>query len=800
MLNGLNIQITVNAPNVQQTTSTVAAGLNQVTQAAKQTTTQVKEMRGEFVQVAGAFTSLAIGRQILGVLGAFAEKADAVTTGMAKIRSVTQLQDAEEKSLKNTILSVSEATGTSFATVAEASKNLLAQSLNPAQVEAVLGPLFKLSKVGDLGVESATGLVVALGNMGVVGKQITPAFDVMLNLSNKSSLNVKDFVEVLTKAGPVAANLGIDFKDLAQTAALLRRGFSSGAEEGTSLVNALTAMTNPKKLKALGDVFNVGLINKATGQMKPLMQIWQEVANAVGNTAVDQGKLTQIFGSRTGARVFATAIGSFNRGMQFGDSMKIGPELFASLNKEANNAGGNLEHSFSERMMTMGESVNQLKAALDNLLGVLGAGLAGTLTTLVSGLTNVVVSIREWLSANPALASTLGTVVGLIAQFAAGFAVFMTFFGAIKLVGFGIAFMRAGMMGLTTTLSALPAAAAEARVAFGIMRLGLTSVAGAAGMARVVFGTLWKSLLGPFGLILLLFDVLPMIGKWLGIGASGVDKTASTAQSMKLSADALNSTAYALKDAASELDLFGQRLKDTIAMYSGAFMKKPMVIDPTQVKVGMQVAQAFEKRTGTPIEESLPLIAALTEEVKQARLAASSGGKFVIPAVTTERALEAQRILGGMAAIMGPEFAKQHKFFEDTTHNRETGASFPNIIHAATTRQMDSGVDVLTAAFGDSINEGISDQNAADIFRQKGINVPAPSPISQPSSSRSRTDMSHGRENVRAAPTGNLNVDAAVFKNAQFSAPVRVQIGNEADITGAIQSAQDHSAAHGFGN
>lgn len=798
MLNGLNIQITVNAPNVEQTTSTVVRGLKQVEEAAKDTTKSTKEMRGEFVQVAGAFTSLAIGKQILGVLGAFAEKADAVTTGMAKIRSVTILQDAEEKSLKNTILSVSEATGNSFANVAEASKNLLAQSLNPKQVEEVLGPLFKLSKVGDLGVESATNLVVALGNMGVMGEKISPAFDVMLNLSNKSSLNVKDFVEVLTKAGPVAANLGVDFKDLAQTAALLRKGFSSGAEEGTSLVNALTAMTNPKKLKSLGEVFNVDLINRATGQLKPLMQIWQEVAKAVGTTAVDQGKLTQIFGSRTGARVFATAIGGFQRGMQFGDSMKQGKELFSSLNEEANNAGGNLERSFSERMKTMGESVNQLKTALDNLLGVLGGGFASTLTSLVAGLTNVISSVREWLTANPELAATLGTVVGLIAQFAAGFAVFMTFFGAIKLVGFGIAFMRAGMLALSTTMAGLPAVAAEARLAFGVMRLGLTSVGGAAAMARVAMGALWRSLLGPFGLILLLFDVLPMIGKWLGIGASGVDKTASTAQAMKLSADAMNSTANALKDSASELDLFAQKLKDSIAMYSGAFMKKPMVIDPNQIKVGTQVASAFANQTNTPIESILPFVNALEEETKQARIAAASGGKFVVPAITTERALEAHRVLGGMAALLGPQMAKQHKFFEDTTHNREQGASFPNTMQAATQRHIDQGMDVL-GVFGQPLNEGQGSPSAADIFRQKGVDVPAAGQTTSTNIVRGRSDMIHGSDSVKGNQNRNLNVDAAMFKNVQFTAPVRVQFGNEADITGAIKSMQDHEAAQGFG-
>jgi TP901 family phage tail tape measure protein len=479
----------------------VSQGVQQVGQASEKAEKSTKKLRASFNDVAGAFVGLLVAKKVAQGLLSVARAADEIQAGMAGIASVTDISTKSLDRLKSTILDVSEETGKAFGDVARATRSLIAQNLSPQAIEGLLGPLTRFQRVGDVTEKQATDLVVALGTMGVATQDTSAALDVMLKLANATALESKDFVDVLTRAGPAARVAGQSFAEMARSAALLRRGFQTGAVQGTSFNTLLNKMLDPKRQQFLRETFNVEVVDQFTGGLKPLTQILFELSEQVPKTEQGIGMLTQAFGPRAGGRVLATGIQAFKEGLRLSNGEIVkGTELMTQLQNEVDTAGGTVDKAFGKIMQNLGDQFNRLTVSISGLLGESAGPLVAALTQIVSLMADMAEGIRKVITAIPGFTTVISVVMALVGGFVALKAAQLGITAAFRIATVATNFMRTSTEGLNASLARTialsrgaagslkgfatsAAASAAATSAAGKLTAG-GAAAGAGGLAR----------------------------------------------------------------------------------------------------------------------------------------------------------------------------------------------------------------------------------------------------------------------------------------------------------------------------
>jgi len=494
-----NIIINTEVTGTQATTAKLKAtaqAIGQVGDAAQASAPKVDQAKNAYVNIAGAFVSLGLARKAMDIMKGVVGAATEIERGMANVQSVARLSNVQLSALEEHLINVSNSTGRTFEQVSSTARALFAQNFKQAEVDMLLEPLSKLQRVGEVTEKQSTDLVVALGTMGVATSDVTLALDHMKHLSDASSLDMKDFIEVLTKAGPAARLSGQSFGEMARTATLLRRGFKSGAVEGTGLNTALVALGNPKRVKFLKETFNVNVMDEATGVMRPFTDLMYDLSLAVPNVSNGVGRLFKEFGPRAGAGVMGAGIQAFLEGMKLanGETLK-GADLLRQLKKETEGAGGEVNESFNIATNNLPEQWQRLTKTMTNLVGIVGKPLIHQITKVVKLVADAAETFSNWINKGGHTFKYVGATVlgfglvigGLVTSITAAVTMFQLFRASIT-------FVKTATNALTTEVLKLVSAQS-------LLKGGIWGIGGRAGAAAAVAGAATQSMvtMGPGG-------------------------------------------------------------------------------------------------------------------------------------------------------------------------------------------------------------------------------------------------------------------------------------------------------------
>lgn len=656
---GINININVNGGPSAKNAREVSDALKDVAPAGVAAAKAAGGARREFAQLAGAFVQMTVGKQLVDMFAGFALATDKVTMGMQSIKSVMEesFGAGEEQKLKMRIMSVAETTGKSFKDVAEVTKNLIAQGLSPEQADVLLMPLMKFAKVGDVTVEKATDLTVALTNMGIGAGSVGNALDVMFNMARKTSLETKDFVNVMTTAAPAASNYGLSFNELATTAGFLRKSFSSAQKEATSLFQTLQFLERTKPEAKIKAAFGVDVVDQMTGKWKPILTLISEINHAMLSGKGSMSDISDIFGGKSGAAVFQGGVATLRQGMNFNGKQLFGDELIKTMRETPGVSGGAVSQGFDEIMKALMPQIDRLSTAFQNLIATLGTGFADSLIDGVKWLANMVSSFNELLNNSPALKAFFSFIAEHLAKIAA-------FVGVFAILGGGASILSTALM----------------PVIMNFRRL-VTSIigVGAAGkIAGAAVGGMWRSLLGPLALILMVVDIIPSILKFFGIGQDMTDKSLEASKIIRDSALSNQGAANAMQNAAASLEAATKEYQELVVEYDHMMLQTAPKFDP---RIQGVIADAITKwaavKGGQTAMGGQAAVAAIREEFGYINRHEQA------PAAVTDAATTAARIVGNAAVFLDglntPGAKREAAQIRDFLKNRGTAASKQNI-------------------------------------------------------------------------------------------------------------------------
>jgi len=695
LLNTIEFLFRFLAPGVKQEAAATAKAMQDVSGSTKLAAEHAKVARKDFVQVAGAFTALYVARGVASATGQLALAADSTAEAMAKVNVVTLGGTENLTQLKVAMIDAAKTTGAALNDVAQATANLLAEGFTPTQIEPVIKPLTLAATAFGLTSDQIRELTQKIVLMGEPLAMVPERLSKMQRLARATSLNMKEFTDIIIAAGANARTAGVGIDDLMVAAGLMRRSFGSAKVEGTALRQMLTELLTPKKMLALQDQFQIKTIDEQTNSLRPLTDIMLDLANVTGDGAASVAKLNAIFGEKTG-RAFHASIVALKGGIQGANGEIVkGADAVAYFNNLVKQGGDEITPSFAVATATLSSQLKILIEAGGRLIAAVFGPMSSILTTLVG-----------WFSKAVGYAESLARQFTFIPLVTAGFglllgAVGLVSFGLLTLVSFGQLAMFAfkfltnavrslGTMAYTTTggltnmeivLSGIPILAMEAS-------LGVRMLTQAFRLLKLAI---------PFGILMLLADlVVPALLKFFGVDigtASGAADTVKQTENLRL--QATESLAKGLNKQAELVTNFGKIVDE----FTGAAVTKYPAFDPETPRKMQTALEAAAK-----VDKSLPLdsIAILSDTVTNAFDTWRKG--MTLTESETQETIRALQITAGIQAKMvelGVPGAKQAlKEATDTLDQFRIKFSEQNILLTKDLDELKKGPAATVARLG----------------------------------------------------------------------------------------------------
>lgn len=334
------------------------------------------------------------GAAILKFAGSF--EASLIKVGISTKATTTEMAQLKQAALdigKNTIFGATEA--------ADAIDSLAKNGLSATQIlqGAAKATADLAAAAGSELSPAANAVTDVMNQFGITAQQLPGVVNQITGAVNESKLDFADFTGAIAQGGGVAAAAGLSFNEFSTAIAAISPLFNSGADAGTSFKAFLNGLT-PNSDAAAAAFAKLGFSAfDATGQMKPLTVIAQELQNKLsGLSEEDRSKFLETAFGSDGIRV---AIGLMKQGEDGLNSLQ------ATINKT------DASKQAADRMKGFNGQLEQLGGALENLAIKIGeSGLLAFFTSMVVGLTD----FADALSAvDPNLLSFVAAMAGVVA-------------------------------------------------------------------------------------------------------------------------------------------------------------------------------------------------------------------------------------------------------------------------------------------------------------------------------------------------------------------------------------------------
>ncbi len=259
---------------------------------------------------------LSIGRQIATIsavgilpLAAAAKTFANFDDAMRMVKAVTQSTDTQFQQLSDKAKMLGATTSYTAVQVASLMTELGRAGFTAGEIDVMTASVMNLARATGTDATLASGIMAAtLRQFALGASEAARVADVLTLAANSTFNTVEGLGESLKYAGPVAKELGMSLEDTVAILGSLGNVGIQGSEAGTALrrLGVISAATG-KDLKKIFHVSNVD----PSGQLKPLVQIMDEIGKSIQNLPVAQqvAKMNEAFGllGITSAQVLAGA-------------------------------------------------------------------------------------------------------------------------------------------------------------------------------------------------------------------------------------------------------------------------------------------------------------------------------------------------------------------------------------------------------------------------------------------------------------------------------------------------------------
>lgn len=358
------------------------------------------EALGQSMVDLGQKLSLSVTAPIVGAGAAIIKMTGNFEASMNKVSISTQAGAADMKAMSELALKLGKDSEFGATTAADAMDMLAKNGLSARQIlDGAAKATIALASAAGSELEPAASAITDVmqqfklntADLPLVVNQITGAV-------NESKLNFVDYATAIGQAGGVAGASGVDFVDFNAAIAGTSALFASGSDAGTSFKTFLIALT-PSTKKAANIMKEYGLsFFDAQGNMRSMSEIAEELKTKLGGLSEEArtNTLKELFGTDA----MRTAIGLMDQGAAGIDKIK---KKIGETDAAAQSA---------KRLEGFNGQLEQLKGSIETLAIRIGqSGILEAVTTMVTGLSNL---IDKWSEASPATLR-FATVLGLVA-------------------------------------------------------------------------------------------------------------------------------------------------------------------------------------------------------------------------------------------------------------------------------------------------------------------------------------------------------------------------------------------------
>lgn len=309
---------------------------------------------------------------------------------------------------------------------------------SPTEINDMTGAVLDLSRATGTDATKSAGIMAAtLRQFGLGAMDAAKAADVLTETANATFTSVDGLGESLKYAGPVAKSLGVSLEDTTAILGVLGNVGIQGSEAGTALrrLSVISAGAGEK----LQELFGVSNID-AAGQMKPLVQILDEINTATRDMPVGErtAKMAKAFGllGITSANVLSQTAGGV---VELADRLKSVDGVAAKTAKAMDSG--------------LGGSMRLARSAVNDTAIEIGSALAPSLQTALAFIQDLANSITVFVKNNQQMVVDLAKTTALVIA------------GGVALAGLGAAIaMVGGIIGAVLSPLGLMAAGIAALV------------------------------------------------------------------------------------------------------------------------------------------------------------------------------------------------------------------------------------------------------------------------------------------------------------------------------------------------
>jgi len=576
----------------------VAAQVNNANKSIGDSTQRMADRsKSAISQLAGAYNALIVAKHAARAVGTLLGPAVDMQQAMANLEAAT---GASGDAIDKFKAAANEAAGITPFTPVEAVQALQGLNLAIRDTKAAsesLIPTLSFAHTfmkGD--VAGSTKLLSRLvKGFGISAEEAAGKLDKLVAIQRVTGVQAADLAEGFKKLGVVSGISKSNFEDIAPVFALVTRGFDSASATTTGLIRGVQRLANPEVAGRLREQF--GIIVSSEGGFKSMQRVMIDLANAAklnaNNWPAFVAQVTQVFGARA-AKTFISGVQQLNKGFKgMGTGVLRGADAFKVINEAMAKSGGLLHQITQDVMKT---TQGQLLLLNDAWIKVRGS----MFDAAVAGLGPLVTHLLHAVDAVTYLFTELGPLSwilrGLVRVLVIGGGILGAFYAA-KLVWIGVTAIASNAIGMLRnqvllTNGAMAGTITSAKSAV----VGYVALIRSAGIARGTLQALgltakamWRSVLGPIGLIWLLVDGL----SWLYKGAKkllGISSDTAKSDTKKL-----QSAAAKHKQAIMDQMRVTSKLGNTISGFEGAVKNWKQVIQSKLPMLPHKALQFFSK-------------------------------------------------------------------------------------------------------------------------------------------------------------------------------------------------------------
>ena len=356
-----------------------ASGLKRSIDSALSTTERTLKKTGAKLQSVGASMTKSLTLPIAGMGAGILKMAGDFEKGMNKVAALSGTTGQTFTDLRDQAKELGATTKFSASQAADAMGFLAMAGFEAEEIMGAMPATLSLAAAANLELgESADVVSNILTGYGMTADETAGAVDVLTKAFTSNNTNLTQLGGAMKFVGPVAKSAGVAFEETAAAIGLLGNAGIQGEMAGTALRGAIVRMLSPTK-KAAGIARNLGLeFLDASGNLKPLTEILDDLGKSSANTA----DMMEMFGLRAGPAMLAL--------------VDQGAPALKAMTSELENSAGWADKVAGTMQQGLTGSLIQLKSAAEGLaIAIADTGLLEWATGAVSAVTSFVRGLNE---------------------------------------------------------------------------------------------------------------------------------------------------------------------------------------------------------------------------------------------------------------------------------------------------------------------------------------------------------------------------------------------------------------------